>query len=364
METLAAFLASQPLLALFLVIGLGYALGEVSLGGLALGVGAVLFVGLAVGALVPGVTPPPLLGLLGLVMFLYGIGIQYGRQFVAGLTGAAGRRANLLALLGLAAGVVMALASIGAGLPTTYVTGLFAGAMTSTAALQAAIEVSGSQDPAVGYSVAYPIGVIGPILCMYLFQALLRPKVEAPGLQGLSYAEIAVRNPEVAGRTLAELAARLPAGVMVTAVRQQHRNLVPRDELVLHEDDVLLVEAETSALVETARRMLGELAPMRMAKDRADLDYLRVFASRKSVVGLQLAALVGAGRRRPLGGPSPPRRHRAPAASRPHPGVRGPGRAALPARASRQGARLSSAIRSAARPSSATSRSGSAWRWA
>jgi putative transport protein len=184
METLAAFLAAQPLLALFLVIGLGYALGEVSLGGLALGVGAVLFVGLAVGALVPGARPPPLLGLLGLVMFLYGIGIQYGRQFVAGLTGAAGRRANLLALLGLAAGVVMALASIGAGLPTTYVTGLFAGAMTSTAALQAAIEVSGSQDPAVGYSVAYPIGVIGPILCMHLFRVLLRPKVEAPGLGG------------------------------------------------------------------------------------------------------------------------------------------------------------------------------------
>ena len=95
----------------------------------------------------------------------------------------------------------------------------------------------------------------------------------------------------MAGRTLAELAARLPAGVMVTAVRQQHRNLVPRDELVLHEDDVLLVEAETPALVETARRMLGELAPMRMAKDRADLDYLRVFVSRKSVVGLPLAAL-------------------------------------------------------------------------
>ena len=87
METLAAFLASQPLLALFLVIGLGYALGEVSLGGLSLGVGAVLFVGLALGALVPGAAPPPLLGLLGLVMFLYGIGIQYGRQFVAGLTG-------------------------------------------------------------------------------------------------------------------------------------------------------------------------------------------------------------------------------------------------------------------------------------
>lgn len=292
MDALTAFLASQPLLVLFLVIGLGYALGEISLGGLALGVGAVLFVGLAMGALVPDVALPPLLGLLGLVMFLYGIGIQYGRPFVAGLTGAAGRRANLLALLGLAAGVAMALAAIGAGLPTAYVTGLFAGAMTSTAALQAAIDAAGSRDPAVGYSVAYPLGVIGPILCMYLFQALMRPKVEAPGLPGLPYAEIAIRNPEAAGRTLAELAVRLPAGVMITAVRQQHRNLVPRDDLVLDADDVVLVEAETPALLELARRMLGELAPMRMVKDRADLDYLRVFVSRRGIVGLPLEALV------------------------------------------------------------------------
>jgi putative transport protein len=288
--TVAAFLAAQPLLAVFLVIGVGYAIGEISLGGFSLGVGAVLFTGLTVGALV-GVAPPPLLGLLGLVTFLYGIGIQYGRQFVAGLAGPAGRRANLLALLALAVGVGVTLAAVGAGLPVGYATGLFAGAMTSTAALQAAIDAAGSQDPAVGYSVAYPFGVIGPILCMYLFQALARPKIPTPGLQGLHYAEIAVRNPEVAGRTLAELAARLPAGVMIAAVRQQHRNVVPRDDLVLREDDVVFVEAETPALAETARRMLGELAPMRMARDRADLDYLRVFVSRHAVAGLPLAAL-------------------------------------------------------------------------
>ena len=291
MATLAAFLASQPLLALFLVIGVGYAVGEISLGGFALGVGAVLFVGLAVGALVPGVAPPPVLGLLGLVMFLYGIGIQYGRQFVEGLRGAAGRRANALALLGLAAGIVVALVAIASGLPIAYVTGLFAGAMTSTAALQAAIDAAASRDPAVGYSVAYPFGVIGPILCMYLFQVLLRPKVEAPRLQGLQYAEIAIRNPDVVGRTLGELAVRLPAGVMVAAIRQQHRNLLPRDDLILHEDDVAFVEAETPALADAAHHLLGQPAPMRMAKDRADLDYLRVFVSRKSVVGLRLAAL-------------------------------------------------------------------------
>jgi putative transport protein len=119
-------------------------------------------------------------------MFLYGIGIQYGRQFVGGLSGAAGRRANLLALLGLAAGVVAALAAIAAGLPTAYVTGLFAGAMTSTAALQAAIDAAASRDPAVGYSVAYPLGVIGPILCMYLFQIVFVPRSRRPGPKACS----------------------------------------------------------------------------------------------------------------------------------------------------------------------------------
>jgi hypothetical protein len=41
-------IGSQPILALFLAIGLGYLVGQLSIGGFSLGVGAVLFVGLAV----------------------------------------------------------------------------------------------------------------------------------------------------------------------------------------------------------------------------------------------------------------------------------------------------------------------------
>ena len=87
MDTIAGFLVSQPLLALFLVIASGYALGAVNIKGLSLGVGAVLFTGLLVGAFVPKAQPPALVGTLGLVLFLYGLGIQFGRQFFAGLAG-------------------------------------------------------------------------------------------------------------------------------------------------------------------------------------------------------------------------------------------------------------------------------------
>ena len=83
-------LGTQPILAVFLAIGVGYLVGQINIGGFSLGVGAVLFVGLAIGAFAPKASIIGPIGLTGLIMFLYGIGILYGRQFFEGMTGAAG----------------------------------------------------------------------------------------------------------------------------------------------------------------------------------------------------------------------------------------------------------------------------------
>src|SRR5512135_1956912 len=76
MEIIATFLSQQPFLALFLVVALGYAIGSINIKGFSLGVGAVLFSGLFIGAIAPKAQPPAMVGTLGLVMFLYGLGIQ------------------------------------------------------------------------------------------------------------------------------------------------------------------------------------------------------------------------------------------------------------------------------------------------
>src|ERR1044071_5905672 len=89
-------IGSQPILAIFLAIGVGYVVGQINIFGFSLGVGAVLFVGLAIGALAPKAQITGPIGLIGLVMFLYGIGILYGRQFFEGLSGP-GRVYNVLA---------------------------------------------------------------------------------------------------------------------------------------------------------------------------------------------------------------------------------------------------------------------------
>src|SRR3954465_3321238 len=80
-------IGSQPILALFLAVGLGYAVGQINILGFSLGIGAVLFVGLFLGAIAPKAQIVGPIGLIGLTMFLYGIGILYGRQFFDGLKG-------------------------------------------------------------------------------------------------------------------------------------------------------------------------------------------------------------------------------------------------------------------------------------
>jgi uncharacterized transporter YbjL len=78
-------------------LGIGYLVGQIKIGTFSLGVGAVLFVGLAIGAFAPKANITGPIGLTGLIMFLYGIGILYGREFFEGMSGAAGRKYNLLA---------------------------------------------------------------------------------------------------------------------------------------------------------------------------------------------------------------------------------------------------------------------------
>ena len=289
MEFLRTLLEQQPLMALFLTIAIGYLVGEINVKGFSLGVGAVLFVALAIGWFAPKSAPAPMVGTLGLALFLYAVGVQYGKQFFLGLTSADGRKANFIALVGvLLAGFVSVLFVKLLGLNVGHAMGLFAGSGTSTPTLQAAIATLGNDDPAVGYSVSYPFGVAGPIIFLYVTFMFLKPKVEAPTGSGMELLEIALHNPDHFGRTLGEAMAALPPGVSIAAIRRQHQNEPAAEAIVLAEDDVLLVVATSKDSLEQARKQLGESAPGRIAKDRRDLDYIRIFASRPAVVGREL----------------------------------------------------------------------------
>jgi putative transport protein len=288
MDAVRTFLENQSLFALFLTIALGYLIGEINIKGVALGSGAVLFVGLAIGAFAPKSAPPALLGTLGLLLFLYGIGIQYGAQFFHGLTSREGAKANAAACIGVVVSGLVSCAFIHFGIKLADALGMFAGSGTSTASLQVAIASMKSNDAAVAYSITYPFGVAGPILFIYLLSVALKVKIQKPPAKLIESAEIALRNANFVGLKLAELTRRLPSGVAIAAVRRAHHNQLPTADFTLRADDVLLATATDRRLLDEAAALCGELQPGRMTSHREDLDYMRVFASNPAVVGMAL----------------------------------------------------------------------------
>jgi putative transport protein len=284
LESVRIVLEHSPLLALFAVIGIGYALGQISIAGFSLGVGAVLFAGLAVGAVAPKATPPGLVSSIGLAMFLYGVGIQYGKQFFAGLRGP-GLKWNLLGVIGVFAALAIALALGGIfGVSPAHSIGLFAGSMTSTPALQAAIDAAGNRDPAIGYSIAYPLGVVGPILCLYAFSRLYKTRIaQAPAPPR----PLEITLDGAGDTSVADVTARLPPGVELVAIRKGDTNSLPDPRVRLADGDGVLLFGTPGAL-EEARLTLGRVDHGRLASDRGELDVARVYVSRAAVVGTSL----------------------------------------------------------------------------
>lgn len=291
MAAVWSLLESQPILTLFLVISLGYAAGEVSIAGFRLGVGAVLFIGLLIGAFAPEAAPPAMLSTVGLILFFYGIGIQYGKAFVQGWLSPIGQRQNVIALVSaIGAGAVTIAVMRAFSISAEIGAGLFAGALVNTAALDSVVSKLGSETPIVGYGVAYPFGVFVPIFCIYLVLTTLRPKIPAPPRRGIQGTELIVSNSELHGKLLSEVSARLPVDVQVIAVRQNGHYCLPRGSLCLMAGDELLVEARGDSL-QQVRRLVGEEASMHRIVDLNDLDDLNVYVSKPAVIGRKLAEL-------------------------------------------------------------------------
>jgi putative transport protein len=235
--------------------------------------------------------PPAMVGTLGLALFLYSVGIQYGKLFFAGLTSREGLHANTIALAGVLLSGAVSLSFVPVfDLDPGHALGIFAGSGTSTPTLQAAMAAVGNEEPAVGYSVSYPFGVAGSILFLYISFLILKPRVE--GTTGhFTLLEIAVRNPVLFGRRFADVMIMLPAGVQIAALRRAHRTEPVSPNALVAEDDIVLAVGATGTALEQASRTLGVAVPGSLIPDRRDLDYLRVFASRTAVAGKQLGDL-------------------------------------------------------------------------
>jgi putative transport protein len=118
---------------------------------------------------------------------------------------------------------------------------------------------------------------------------IVKPKFPAK-VQRFHMGEISIGK-GFSGRKIDELRQEALSDIQVTMVRKGDRNFVPTDDTVLSAGDAVLVVAEREEAIAKAAAQLGKLEPGRLASDRSDLDYIRVFVGKANVVGVPLASL-------------------------------------------------------------------------
>ncbi|MGZ5292019.1 MAG: aspartate:alanine exchanger family transporter [Actinomycetota bacterium] len=293
-------LVDYPLVLLFLVLGIGYVLGGVRVAGFGLGVSAVLFVGLAFGGLSPRITLPSSVYEFGLVLFVYTVGISSGPGFIGAL-----RRRGLSANLLVAAMLVLAatIAAVGGrstGLSPAMTAGVFTGATTNTPALagvlqhQVDVDAAGTAltEPVLGYSVAYPFGVLGMIVAVWAARRrwARRDALDAPVGGELVNVTVRVTAEGAVGRDVGELMREHARPVVLSRVRRDGEAEVPGSGFVLRHGD-LLVLVGPARHVDAVVPTLGERSEEDLPLDRSELDVRRMFVSATEPVGQRIADL-------------------------------------------------------------------------
>lgn len=165
----------HPLIALFVIIGLGLLLGSVTIKGVSLGSSGVLFTALLAGHFQYSL--PQSIGSVGLVLFVYCVGIGAGGRFFSAIAREGSSLAKLALLIVLLGSALAYLLAVFLDIPADLAAGIFAGSLTSTPALAAASESlsnAGESALVIGYGIAYPFGVAGVVIFVQVLPRLLK----------------------------------------------------------------------------------------------------------------------------------------------------------------------------------------------
>ena len=250
---------AHSVLTFALVITFGILLGKVKIKGVSLGITWILFVGIIASHF--GMTVDPevrnFVQEFGLILFVFSIGLQVGPGFFSsfkhgGVTLVS--CATAIVLLGVLTAYIIHVVT---GTPIPTMVGILSGAVTNTpglgAAQQAYADASGVSDPniALGYAVAYPLGVVGIILTMIFIRYALHVKFEKEdeALAALSHEQkyaqkvsVEFTNTLLDGRTIEYVRDLIHRQFVISRVKRPDGEIAMADaDTVIHTGDALWV---------------------------------------------------------------------------------------------------------------------------
>lgn len=302
---------AHSVLILSLVIVFGIMLAKIKVAGVSLGITWILFVGIVFGHFDMTLNEHLLhfMKEFGLILFVYSIGLQVGPGFFSAFK-KGGLTLNLLAMLVVFLGVVITIIlHFVTGTPITTMVGILSGAVTNTpglgAAQQANSDLNGIDAPeiALGYAVAYPLGVVGIILSLIALKYILRINTkteEAEAERGLGHIQeltvrpisFEIRNEAIDGKKIKDIRPLMNRDFVISRV-QYHDGQgteLANSDTVLHLNDKILV-ISTPKDIEAISVFFGKQIDMQWEQLDKKLISRRILITKPELNGKMLSQL-------------------------------------------------------------------------
>lgn len=302
---------AHSVLILSLVIAFGIMLAKIKVAGVSLGITWILFVGIVFGHFDMTLNEHLLhfMKEFGLILFVYSIGLQVGPGFFSAFK-KGGLTLNLLAMLVVFLGVVITIIlHFVTGTPITTMVGILSGAVTNTpglgAAQQANSDLNGIDAPeiALGYAVAYPLGVVGIILSLIALKYILRINTkteEAEAERGLGHIQeltvrpisFEIRNEAIDGKKIKDIRPLMNRDFVISRV-QYHDGQgteLANSDTVLHLNDKILV-ISTPKDIESISVFFGKQIDMQWEQLDKKLISRRILITKPELNGKMLSQL-------------------------------------------------------------------------
>ncbi len=300
----------NPLALLFFVCAIGYSIGKIKFLGGTLGVSAILFVGLIFGALIEGTKVPVIVFELGLVLFVYSIGISTGAAFFRSIK-KNGFRDISFVLITLSISLLIAVITFySLGVSPELITGVYAGTSTNTPALAGVIQMVRENDLGnvdnitqaltVGYTFSYPLGILGVLFVFRLMKRILKIdfskelselKKVYPLEDELSSKSIRITNTDLVGKNLRDIHSDWNFNILFGRVSSNNgKPQLPHWDYEIQEGDNLMVIGSPTTLEEVVDAF-GEESENNISYDRKHYDVRTIFVSNPDLFGRELSSL-------------------------------------------------------------------------
>ena len=306
-ETIASTLVLYSL-----VIAAGIFIGKLRICGVSLGVTFVLFVGILMGHFGYIVNDNILKFVreFGLILFIFSIGLQVGPGFFSSFK-KGGMRLNFLAVLIVCLNVLIVLGIyyFGNVNDINALVGVMSGAVTNTPGLAAAQQTVSQmyQSPeqanlmASGYAAAYPLGVVGIIMSMFVIKGIFRISTEGEIKKIEEDQESAqlkpfllsveVTNRLVDGRTLLQLHDVIQCNFVVSRiVGSDNVVTIPKSSTQIHFGDRLLIVC-SAVDAERFTAVLGPQIEMDWESTPTPVFSRRILITKSEYNGVALGSL-------------------------------------------------------------------------